>query len=150
MRIIAKSHNRNYSTMLTVISRLWDQSWVKSLTSQIFQAVSSSAIRGLSGRLLKDAMSIMLEEFSYLMNLSMHSGRVPQAWKIATVVPIPKTPNPKQVTDLRPILILPIPGKILEKFVHQNLMEFINQNQILSDTQFGFGLAYKPQMQFLT
>lgn len=98
----------------------------------------SSGIHGISSRLIKDAMQIMLKEFTYLCNLSIHTGIVPDAWKIANVVPIPKIKNPDCVSDLRPISLLPLPGKILEYFIHSQLMSHLINNKILSDNQYGF------------
>lgn len=48
----------------------------------------SSGIDGHNSRLIKDAMQIMLSEFTYLCNISFHTGMIPDAWKIATVINI--------------------------------------------------------------
>lgn len=53
------------------------------------QIFKSSGISGLSSRLIKDAMTIMLTEFTYLLNKSLTEGVVPNDWKIAKVTPIP-------------------------------------------------------------
>lgn len=98
----------------------------------------SSGIRDINSRILKDAMLVMLEEFTYLFNVSIKTGKIPQDWKVATVIPIPKVPNPKFATDLRPISLLPLPGKLLVKFVHKDLLQFLDKENILSDRQFGF------------
>lgn len=98
----------------------------------------SSGIDGISSRIIKDAMLILLEEFTYLFNQTILTGTVPHAWKIATVIPIPKIANSPNVSDLRPISLLPLPGKILEKFIHNDLMTYLNNHNLLSDSQFGF------------
>lgn len=98
----------------------------------------SSGIRGLSSRILKDAMTIMSEEFTFLMNVSIYTGKVPHLWKKATVIPIPKIKNPSNVADLRPISLLPLPGKTLEKFVHKDLITYLETHDLLSKNQFGF------------
>lgn len=98
----------------------------------------SSGITDVSSRLIKDAMGSMQSEFLYLMNLSLITGCVPNQWKIATVIPIPKVKNSTKVTDLRPISLLPLPGKILEKFVHKDLMTYLIARNLLNDNQFGF------------
>lgn len=79
------------------------------------------------------------------MNLSLTTGCVPEQWKIATVIPIPKIKNSSNVTDLRPISLLPLPGKILEKFVHRDLMEYLIIHNLLNEAQFGF----RPEMSTL-
>ena len=35
-----------------------------------------------------------------------------------SIVPLPKINNPKLVSDFRPISLLPLPGKIIEKLLH--------------------------------
>lgn len=83
-------------------------------------------------------MTELLKEFTYLFNLSVLTGKVPKGWKKATVIPIHKTNNHKNVTDLRPISLLPLPGKILEHLLHEQLMAYLTFNQLLSINQFGF------------
>lgn len=92
----------------------------------------------LSSRLVKDAMLIMLNDFLYLFNLSIQQGHVPALWKVATVIPFPKVKNSTSATELRPVSLVPLPDKILEKFIHTNLMTYLNTNDILFDKQYGF------------
>ena len=55
-----------------------------------------------------------------------------------TVTPLKKDGFINNVTDLRPISILPLPAKILEKLIHSQLMEFLNTKDLLSKEQGGF------------
>lgn len=80
----------------------------------------------------------MIKEFAYLCNLSISNGIVPDEWKKALVTPIPKIQNSKNVSDLRPISLLPIPGKVLEHIIHHSLMNYLESCKILSRRQFGF------------
>ena len=64
-----------------------------------------------SGGLVKDFMTILQEEFLFLFNLSLRTGKVPDEWKQATVTPIPKVKGCPSPGDLRPISILPTPIK---------------------------------------
>lgn len=63
----------------------------------------------------------------------------PPKFKTAIIKLIPKpksdTTNPN---NYRPISLLAIPGKILEKIINQQLREFLDQNNILNDRQHGF------------
>ena len=54
------------------------------------------------------------------------------------MVPIPKVNIPEEIGDLRPIALTPLPGKILERFVHTQLLRHLNKNNILTDFQNGF------------
>ena len=62
----------------------------------------------------------------------------PKKWKEAKISPVPKVKNPGDVSDLRPISILPITGKILEKFIHKQTNSFLEGNLLLTQTQSGF------------
>ena len=58
--------------------------------------------------------------------------------KIAKIIPIHKSGPTDQHTNYRPISILPSLSKVLERVVHNRLTEFITDNGILTDCQFGF------------
>ena len=66
------------------------------------------------------------------------SGIFPTKWKEAKISPIPKVKNPADVSDLRPISLLPITGKILEKFIHKQTNCFLEGNKLLNPKQSGF------------
>ena len=77
-------------------------------------------------------------QFLYIVNKSIESGEYPSAWKIATIVPIPKVANPTEAGDLRPVALLPIPGKIVEKVVHKQMINFLEEHKYLDPKQNGF------------
>ncbi|XP_045477886.1 uncharacterized protein LOC123683034 [Harmonia axyridis] len=62
----------------------------------------------------------------------------PTTWKKALVIPKPKKTSPKEYRDLRPISILPCLSKILEKIINEQLINHIEANNILPETQSGF------------
>ena len=67
-------------------------------------------------------------------------GTFPDAAKIAKVVPVfkGKQLDPTNLTNYRPISLLPIVGKILEKVMHRQLMDFLTKNKVLYSSQYGF------------
>ena len=72
------------------------------------------------------------------MNKSLFNGYFPLKWRKATIVPIPKVNIPEEIGDLRPMALTPLPGKILERFVHTQILRHLNINNILTDFQNGF------------
>ena len=52
--------------------------------------------------------------------------------------PIPKSGDHSQATNYRPISLLPIIFKVLERIIHSRLMKFLTANKLLSSKQFGF------------
>ena len=81
-------------------------------------AISISAHKSSGITLIASRIWIILYKeftavFTKLYNNILSTGCYPNKWKIATVIPIPKTNNASRPNDLHPISLLPLPGKIL-------------------------------------
>ena len=98
----------------------------------------SSAITLLSSKIVKDAFLVLTLQLVYLLNLSLDTNIFPDKWKEATVVPLYKGGNKLDVGNYRPISLLPLPGKLLEKIVHKKISTYLEINEILCDEQNGF------------
>ena len=85
---------------------------------------------------LKSCTTSLTEPLTELFNLSFQSGRIPHEWKIHKIRPVPKMGSQTEVPNYRPISLLSITSKILEKIVFNNVIEFIREK--LNDQQFGF------------
>ena len=73
-----------------------------------------------------------------IINTSFESGKFPDALKIVKVIPIHKGGSTQDVNNFRPISLLSVFDKILEKLMHKRLYEFLESNDILFENQFGF------------
>ena len=62
----------------------------------------------------------------------------PDSFKMAYVVPIAKVSSPKSLDDFRPISLLCVFSKVFEKIIETNMTKFVNENNILTPSQFGF------------
>ena len=62
----------------------------------------------------------------------------PDKLKLAKVIPLFKNGVRTLVKNYRPVSILPIFDKILEKLVNKQLTNFLEKNKILSNFQYGF------------
>ena len=69
---------------------------------------------------------------------SIVTNTFPKKWKYGTVIPIPKISKPKGPEDLRPISLLPLPGKIFEHLIHSQIDCFLEQNNLITKKQNGF------------
>ena len=97
-----------------------------------------SGIEFIPTFIIKDAFECISHQVAYMMNQTLQTGVFPDKWAQASVIPIPKAGDPHMVKNWRPISILPLPGKILEKICTNYLMNDLKINNILSDYQFGF------------
>ena len=87
--------------------------------------------------MLKDAATIITEPLAYI-NLSLQSGSVPMEWKAAKIIPLFKSGSMVELDNYRPISILPVLSKILERIVYKQLLSHLGNNGLLSSFQFGF------------
>ena len=73
----------------------------------------------MSGRMLKGTSHSIALVIMKLFNLSIKTGKIPQKWKISFTVPIPKSQtNTDDPCNYRPISLLPVVSKLLERHVH--------------------------------
>ena len=77
------------------------------------------------------------------MNLSIKTSTVHGIWKSAKVVPIFKSGSHDLLENYRLISVLPVFSKVFEEAVHYQLLQFLETNKLLSDSQFGFR-KYRP------
>src|SRR5215469_3496435 len=73
-----------------------------------------------------------------LFNDSLLKGHFPAALKTARITPIQKSSKNSQPENFRPISILSTISKIFEKLVHSQFTMYPHENELLSQTQFGF------------
>ena len=105
----------------------------------------SSAIDYVSSRILKDAFIVLVDKLVTCFNLSFNSGTFPDDWKIAKITPLHKGGQKNQVNNYRPISLLPLPGKLIEKIVHKRITSYLDANDILNNNQNGFRAKHSTQ-----
>lgn len=92
----------------------------------------------ITAQVLKDSMDVVGFFFVDIINQSLNTGYVPNAWKLSIIVPIPKVKNTKEHSEYRPVNVLPIHEKLIERVVHKQMLHYIEENNILFFAQSGF------------
>ena len=57
----------------------------------------------------------IVDVVSFIISRTFETGKVPENWRTAIVTPIPKTSNPKSLSEFRPISVTPILSRLTEK-----------------------------------
>ncbi|KAI3374114.1 hypothetical protein L3Q82_005934 [Scortum barcoo] len=115
-------------------------------THQVRNALKKNRARkaagpdGISSRLLKSCADQLCGIFRYTFNLSLKLGRVPQLWKTSCIVPVPKTPHPKELNSYRPVALTSHLMKTLERLVLAHLRPLVSS--FMDPLQF----AYQPDI----
>ncbi|XP_050516097.1 uncharacterized protein LOC126890962 [Diabrotica virgifera virgifera] len=66
-----------------------------------------------------------------IINTCLANNVFPDAWKIARVLPIPKIKEVKELGELRPISLLPVLSKVLEKIMYLQIKSHLDKTQLL-------------------
>ena len=115
------------------------------LVSQIdifrcIQSIKSNAAGhdDLTLLMIRLCLPTLINHVTNIINSCLERGYFPQCWKKSVVTPIPKTKNPVNINDLRPISLLPVLSKVLERVVHAQIFEYLKQNNLIPVHQSGF------------
>ena len=97
---------------------------------------------------LKHCSDILSAPLSLHFNVSISLGSIPQEWKIHKVRPIPKGGDSLKISNYRPISLLCIASKVMERAIYNQIITFIRPK--LSRLQFGFLKGRSCLSQLLT
>ena len=92
----------------------------------------------MSNRLVKSLIYTIRLPLMIVFSMSLTSATFPKSIKISKVQPLFKSGDHMLCNNKRPISLLPVLSKILEKIVHQRVVQFLDENNIIAQTQFGF------------
>jgi len=93
---------------------------------------------GLSGRILREAGYSLVPSLTVLFNKSLQLGKFPADWKKALIVPIHKKDDKSVVSNYRPISLLSVTSKIMERIIFKHIYNFFHSNSLLTVHQSGF------------
>ena len=102
----------------------------------------TASIDNLSGKFLEDGADILARRISQRCNLSIKLNSFPRSCKIAKVKPLFKKGSKTDPQNYRPISLLPILSKVIERIIHDQAQEFLSKNKILYRFQSGFRKNY--------
>ena len=88
--------------------------------------------------MLKLSLPVILLHLTHILNSCLERGYFPECWKESIVCPVPKVNNPSTITELRPISLLPVFSKVLERIVHTQVSLYLKTNNLLPVHQSGF------------
>ncbi len=103
----------------------------------------------ISPRVVKSVILHLCDPLSHIFNLSLSKGVFPSKLKLARVTPIHKKGDPSEIDNYRPISVLPVFSKLLEKIVYERTIKFLDKFEILFHGQYGFRQKHSTSMALL-
>ncbi|XP_057290861.1 uncharacterized protein LOC130613549 [Hydractinia symbiolongicarpus] len=101
-------------------------------------------------KFIKQNCDLLSEPLSIIINKSFSEGVFPDALKYAKVIPLFKNGTRHEAKNYRPVSILPLFDKIIEKIMHKKLMTFLDQYKIISPSQYGFQKGIRHSKPYYT
>lgn len=95
-------------------------------------------IYGLDTAFLKTHKESLTVPLTKVLNKSINESIFPSALKLAIVTPVYKSGDKQEVNNYRPISILPVISKVIEKLVVEQLIAHLDSKAFLHPMQFGF------------
>ena len=93
---------------------------------------------GISGQMLLLGDESVILPLQIIFTNILTTSIYPSIWKVANVTPVFKKGDKQLIKNYRPISLLPICGKILEKIIFNNLYSYLHANNLLTKNQSGF------------
>lgn len=107
-------------------------------TIQNLQNNKSKSYDSITTDCVKKIAFNLVDILTILINRCFETGTFPDCLKIAVIVPIHKKGSRSDPNNYRPISLLSIFSKIIEKLLKSRLESFLNRENILSTDQYGF------------
>ena len=90
---------------------------------------------------IKHSLFITIPYITLIINTSIVTKTFPKSWKHAIIIALHKSGEIEEPANFRPINLLTILSKILEKVVESQLMSYLETNNLLNPNQY----AYRPK-----
>lgn len=148
-----RSHNLHKQYLIghynkTIFLSPTSQSEIISIVNSL-KNTRSEGVDGVNIVIVKSCIDLLAPTLSVIFNASISMGVVPDYLKIAKIIPVYKTDDRHKFSNYRPISILSCFSKILEKILYNRFIDFINKQNILFSSQYGFRKNHSTFMAIL-
>ena len=94
---------------------------------------SATGVDHMDTRTVKLAADLIAPAMTHIINLSISTSTFPDTWKFAKVIPLLKSmsSDPLLPKSYRPVALLPILSKVMEKAVFRQLVTYLEEKQLI-------------------
>ena len=106
---------------------------------------NSCGFDGISTIVMKSIKNVILKPLTLIINQIINTGVFPNKLKIAKITPIFKKDDRTLFTNYRPISLLPIFSKVIEKVISIQINDFFVENKLFFNHQYGFRSGHSTE-----
>ena len=88
--------------------------------------------------LFRNALEKSMNLIQHLFNLSIENEIFPEKMNIAKVIPLFKKVDSENITNYRPIFVIPCFSNVLERIMYNRLYKYLCEEKSFYSKQFGF------------
>ena len=118
-------------------------------TIQSIDRSSSPGSDNVHPRLLKELLNDIAEPLQIIFDNSLCTGLLPRLWTDSTIVPIFKKSSRFDPLNYRPVALTSVVCKVMERVLASALWDYIEENNLISEEQFGFRAEHSTVDQLL-
>jgi hypothetical protein len=130
-------HQQSNSFSFTIVS---EEEVFKLLSS--LNTSKATGCDNISAFFVKCGADVISTPLTYIINLSLRTAEIPTDFKMARVVPLFKKGSRSYEGNYRPVSILPVISKILERIVYKQFYSYLNEHDIIYRFQSGFRSSF--------
>ena len=110
---------------------------------------SASGPDEIPSKIIKELKHELIRPLTILFTESLATGKIPEEWRLAEVVPIFKKGRRSDPGNYRPISLTVTVGKLLERIVKEQIVSHLETNNLISNSQHGFRSGRSPQTNLI-
>ena len=100
--------------------------------------VKSCGLDEIDSSVIKLARADLVPALTHIVNLSISQRCFPVEWKTAKIVPLHKKNDVMEPKNYRPVALLSIMSKILERAIFQQIVDYMEHNKLFHPSRHGF------------
>ena len=119
---------------------------------QLLTSIATNKATGIdqiSCKFIKISAPIISATLTYLFNQTIDQCSFPNEWKTARVSPLYKNGDNTLPENCRPISVLSCISKVMERLLYNQLYNYLNENGLLSENEFGFRKGHSTSTALL-
>ena len=113
------------------------------------KSTKSCGSDNIDSYVIKLAKYELVPVITHIINLSISQQSFPALWKCAKVVPLHKKEEVINPKNYRPVSLLPVTSKLLERAIFSQLIEYLEKNGIIHPSHHGFRTKHNTSTALL-